>query len=214
MTEKKIKIILGKYQELYRAALTTLLHTQEDFEVVGEAESDKALIEQLKHKTPDIVLLDIEMPVIDGKKILQLMKNRFPNVRLIILSSHLNINLVSYFMSNGAHSYLSVNCGAETLFRAIRNVMTQGFFFDQFTSRALLENMKDESTREVSFNDRETEIVREICDGKTNKEIASILNLSASTIDFHKGKIYSKANCSNATELLKYALKKGIVALS
>lgn len=212
--EPKIKIILAKYQELYRKSLVVLLNTQEEFEIAAEAADENELIEQLKYIKADIVLLDIDMPVIDGKKILQVMKNRFPDVRLIVLSAHLNITIVSYFMTHGTNSYLSVNCSAEILFNAIRTVKKEGYFFDHFTSKALLETMKSESDHETNFNDRETEIVRKICDGKTNKEIASILNLSTSTIDFHKGKIYSKANCSNATELLRYALKKGLVALS
>jgi len=209
-----IKIILAKYQELYRKSLAALLETQTEFEIVAEAANEKELIEQLKHKTADIVLLDIEMPVIDGKKTLQVMKNRFPAVKLIVLSSHLNINIVSYFMTQGTSSYLSVNCSAETLFKAIRTVMNEGYFFDHFTSKALLDRMKDESRHEVSFNDRENEIVRKICEGKTHKEIASDLNLSISTIDFHKGKIYSKANCNSTAALFQYALKNGIIAFS
>jgi DNA-binding NarL/FixJ family response regulator len=216
---QKIRIILAEDQELFRKSLIALLATRPEFEIVAEAANGKELIEHMKNKEADIVLLDIEMPVMDGRTALEVIKKRFPKTRVIILSVHSGMHLMSDFMSRGAASFLSKNCSAEILFKAIAVVNSEGYFFDLTTSKALLDSvLKDKSEpplfQEVSFNKRETEILVGICDGKTNREMASYLNLSASTIDFHRSKIYTKTNCSNVTELLKYALRNGIIALT
>jgi two-component system response regulator DegU len=216
---QKIKIVLAEDQELFRKSLAALLKTKHDFEVVAEATNGKELLDQLKQAHVDVVLLDVEMPVMDGKTTLEIMRKRFPEVKVIVLSMHADMYLMSDFMSRGASSYLCKNCNVKTLFRAIQVVKNEGYFFDNSTSKALMDTVLKEKpgnapVSEVRFNERETEILKRICDGKTNKEIATSLNLSASTIDFHRSKIYSKANCSNVTELLKYALRNGIVALS
>jgi two-component system response regulator DegU len=219
--DQKIKIILAEDQELFRKSLISLLKTQSDFEVTADAGNGRDLLGELKQRPAHIVILDIEMPVMDGKTCLEIIRKRFPEIKVIVLSMHTGTELVSDFMSHGASSYLGKNCGVETLFKAIRVVMKEGYYFDNSTSKALLDTIMykagNESSitgKEVKFNDRETEILRKICDGKTNKEIASHLHLSTSTIDFHKSKIYSKTHCCNATELLKYALKNGIIALT
>ncbi len=216
---QKIKLIVAEEQELFRKSLISLLKTQAEFEVVSEASNGRELLEHLKHKHTDIVLLDTEMPVMDGKASLEIIKKRFPEIKVIVLSSRSDTSLMSDFMARGANSYICKSCSVATLFRAINSVKTEGYFFDSSTSKALLESVlkeKNASTKisEVKFNERETEILVRICDGKTNKEIANSLHLSSSTIDFYRTKIYGKTKCNNVTGLLKYALKNGIVALS
>jgi two-component system response regulator DegU len=216
---QKIKIILAEDQELFRKSLAALLKTKPEFDIVSEAANGKELLDQLKQSHVDVVLLDIEMPVMDGKTALEIMRKRFPDVKVIVLSIHADMHLMSDFMSHGASSYLCKNCDVQTLYKAIHVVKNEGYFFDNSTSKALLDTMLRDRPgntpfSDVRFNERETDILKRICDGKTNKEIASCLHLSASTIDFHRSKIYSKANCSNVTELLKYALKHGLVALT
>jgi len=214
----KIKIILAERQELFRKALTALLKTNNELEVLPAAANGRELIEQLKKTPPDIVLLDLNIPVLDSKTTLDIIHRRFPEVRVIILSDQSNAQMQSDYMSQGANSFLGKNCSVEILFNAIYKVKTDGYFFDDATSKALLDTVLKDKQRsilypEVHFNDRETEILKSICDGKTNKEIAGHLNLSISTVDFHRTKIYNKTKCNNVTGLLKYALRYGIVAL-
>lgn len=215
----KIKIVLAENSELFRKSLVSLLNTEPQFEVVGEANNGKELLDLLKQKQVDIVLLDVEMPVMDGRVALDIMQKRFPHVKVIVLSIHNGQNFTTEFMSLGASCVLSKNCGVDTMFSAIRTVNRDGYYFDNTISKAMLGALiKDKAVnrmiKEVVFNARETEILKAICDGKTNKEIASSLHLSASTIDFHRCKIYAKANCGNVTGLLKYALRNGIVSLT
>jgi DNA-binding NarL/FixJ family response regulator len=216
---QKIKIIVSEKNELFRKSLASLLKTKPEFDVVNEAANGRELLEHLKKKHIDIVLLDSEIPIVDCKTSLEIITKRFPDTRVIVLSAASDAEQMSDFMARGAGSYICKNCDVETLFKALLLVKTEGYFFDNLTSKALLDSIqKKKQTPEHSsdslFNERETEIMKKICDGKTNKEIATSLHLSASAIDFYRTRIYGKTRCNNATGLLKYALKNGIVALS
>lgn len=216
---KKIKVVLAESQELFRKSLAALLRSKSEFDVVAEAANGKELLDVLKRSSADVVLLDSEMPVMDGKTTLEIMRKRFPEVKAIVLSIHTDVQIMSDLMSHGACSYLSKICDVQTLFKAIQVVKNEGYFFDNSTSKALMDKVLRDKTEsllysDVRFNDRETEILKRICDGKTNKEIATSLHLSTSAIDFYRTKIYNKAKCNNVATLLKFALRHGIVALS
>lgn len=216
---RKIRIVVSEKQGLYRRSLVSLLNTHPEFEVIAEAEDGRELIEHLKHKHTDIVLLDTELPVLESKTVLEIIKKRFPETKVIVLSIYSNAELMSDYLMRGAASYMCKNCTTESLFKAILLVKNEGYYFDNSTSKALLESVINEKQSsvnfsEIKFNKRETEIMKKICDGKTNKEIANSLYLSSSTIDFYKAKIYSKTKCNNVAGLLRFALKNGIVALT
>jgi len=215
----QIKIIVSEKQELFRKSLVSLLKSKTEFEVVADAADGRELIEHLKQNKVDVVLLDTELPVIEGKAALEIIRKRFPETKVIVLSIYSDGPLMSDFLIHGAGSFLCKNDSVEILFKAIVSVKKDGYFFDSNTSKALLETALREKKSQIDFpnikfNNRETEIMKKICDGKTNKEIASCLHLSSSTIDFYRTRIYSKIKCKNATGLLKFALKNGIVALS
>jgi two-component system response regulator DegU len=215
----KIKIALAEDMPLFRKSLISLLKENSKIDVVAEAANGKELLEKLKNVSVDIVLLDVEMPIMDGKTTLGIIKKRFPELKVIILSIHADRNLSSELMSLGANSYLCKKCEPKVLFEAIEKVKSEGYYFDSFTSKAMLDTIIKEKSapalpEEVSFNHRESEILKAICNGKTNKEIAIGLNLSISTVDFYRAKIYSKAKCNNVTSLVKFALKNGIISLT
>lgn len=219
MAHTKTKIIVAENKELLRKGLVALLKTNAGLDVVGEACNGRELLEQLKQMDVDIVILETTLSIMNGKAILDVIHRRFPDLRVIVLSGYSDTQLQSDFMARGANGFLSKTCDLETLFRAIHKVKTEGFFFDNATSRALLDKIVKDKHRSlvsdvISLNDRETEILKKVCEGKTNKEIATNLNLSASTIDFHKTKIYIKTRCSNVVGLLKYALRNGLVELT
>jgi DNA-binding NarL/FixJ family response regulator len=167
----------------------------------------------------DIVLIDAEMPVLDGRATVDLLQIRFPLVKSIVLSNNASHHQTTDFMARGAGCYLTINCGVDTLFKAIKTVSSEGFYFDSSISKAMLGALikgkkTGDALSDVVFNDREVEVMKAVCDGHTNKEIAIRLHVSASTIDFYKGKIYEKTECNNVASLLKYALKKGIITLT
>ena len=153
---QKIEIILAENHELFRKSLVALLKTKPEFDVVAEASNSRELINQLKQKPVDIVLLDIEMPVMNTKRTLEIIGKRFPQVKVIILNIHSNMNLVSDFMAQGASGYLRKSCDVQTLFRAIQVVNYEGYFFDNVVSKALLDSVIDKSQNtvfsEIKFN--------------------------------------------------------------
>ncbi|MCD6065214.1 MAG: DNA-binding response regulator [Bacteroidetes bacterium] len=186
--------------------------------VIGEAQNGKEVLEFLKVSKPDVVLLDIEMPLMNGKETLEIIKKRFPETRVIMLSMHFDASYINEFMVRGARGYLAKGCDPETLFEAIRAVKKDGHFFGEKVAKAMLNGLQKERTiapllSEIALSDREIDILKEICTGKTNKEIAATLKISASTVDFHKQNIYRKTNSGNVTELVKYAIKNAIVSL-
>jgi DNA-binding NarL/FixJ family response regulator len=221
--KQKIKIILADDQDLFRETLTLFLKNNQRLEVVAEAANGREVVDQLKRlengpAVPDIILLDVEMPVMDGRTALEIIVKRFPLVKVIMLSAHQDKNLLPEFMSKGARSYLSKNCGSVKLFEAIEKVHIDGFYFDQSISQAMQEALSRSRSNtyqaEKVFKEKEIEIMKRICKGFTNKQIAVSLSISTSTVDFYKGKIYTKAECHNHVELMRYALKNDLLRLS
>ncbi len=213
----KIKILIADPQELFRKSISLLLKQQDDFNVCGDVSNGKELIDKVKIGDYDIVILDIDLHLIDGKTALSIIHSRFQEVRVIVLSSKYEMTLLSDFMANGASAYLSKACDVKTLFHTIRTVHKDGYYFDKSISEAMLFGLKNKTTlmsKEENFTDKEMNIIRKICDGLSNKEIAQSLSISLSTVDFHKGKIYSKTNCCSSSELLKYSIRKGLVSLA
>lgn len=216
--DKKIKVVIAEDQELMRKALISLLEEDQRIRIIAEAENGKKLMEVLlksRHDQPDIVLLDLEMPVMNGKESLELIRKKYSKVKTIILSVHHEEAIMLDMMTSGASAYLSKGCSASTLFEAIHTVHKEGAFFDKDTSRAMFSGLLKRSVNplfdEHSLSKRETEIVQELCKGKTNKEVAAALNITTSTVDFHKGNIYKKTKSKNMADLVRYAIKNKII---
>lgn len=202
-----------------RKSFIALLKEDPALEIVGEASNGKELLELLKSTETDIVLLDIEMPIMNGVEALEVINKRFAEIKVVMLSMHAGAVFVSELMARGARAYLPKNCDADTFFEALHIVHNEGYYFDKSVSQAMLRGLQREKAinpllDELSLSDREVEILKEICDGKTNKQIAELLKISASTVDFHRGNIYKKTKSKNITDLLKYAIKNGIISLT
>lgn len=219
MQKKPIKIIVTEDQELMRKSFIALLKEDRNFKVVGEAAHGKDLLEILKKVTADIILLDIEMPVMNGKEALEIINKRFPEIKVIMLSMHGGPHFISELMARGARAFLLKNCDPDTFFEAIHTVNEEGFYFDKEVSEAMLKGLQREKLinpllDELSLTDREVEILKEMCEGKTNKQISASLNISINTVDFHRGNVYKKTKSKNIIDLLKYSIKNGLVFLS
>jgi DNA-binding NarL/FixJ family response regulator len=215
----QIKIILADSQELFRSSLNALLSTNADLHVMTEVNNGRELIDELKSRAPDIVIMDSDMPVMDGRATLDVIQRRFPSIKVIVLTENKELCYISDYMALGAACFLTKCCGVSTLIQAIRSVHKEGYYFDQIISKELLNSLVRSKrnngaiSEEVNFSVRETDIMRRICDGHTNKHIASDLHISPSTVDFYRSKIYAKAKCANVAELIKYAVRSGLVVL-
>jgi len=215
----KIRIIVAERLELFRKSLILLLKSDGHLEVVDEASNGKELMEKLKHKLVDIVLMDYEKGDLGCFTTIDIIKNRYPRIKILVNGVSGSDNAIAELMTKGANSFVCKTSSPEILFNAIHSVSKNGFYFDDAVSKALLNGMINEKNRVVSdnepvFKQRELDVLRGICDGLSNKEIAELLSVSASTVDFYRTSIYTKTKCHNVVSLMKYVIRTGIVQLT
>jgi DNA-binding NarL/FixJ family response regulator len=200
----KPRIIIAEDESLIRKSFILLLKQTELFNVVGEAANGRDLIDLLKKISADIVLLDIKMPVMDGLEALRIIKRRFPETAVIILSGYKDFFYMKEAISNGARGYLVKDCLPDELIKAIAHVHNKKLYLPESISLDFLNNLVYSAIPEQKFTVRESEIIKELSDGRTEKEIAQKLKISQHTVHFHRTNIYSKTKAHNLAGLLKY----------
>ncbi len=218
MSLKKIKIAIAEDHKIVREGYLALFEQEESIEIAFAAEDGHVALEQLKSKKIDILLLDINMPNLNGTDTITILKEEFPDIKVIMLSMYYDSLFISEFFSKGARAYLNKNCSFETMLDAIFSVHNQGYYLDDSISKILLKKLIHSDDIHPIFSDeqltvRETEVLLLICQGKTNREIAEILFKSTRTIDGYKAKIGIKTNARNSVGMVIYAIKKGLFQL-
>lgn len=214
--DRKITIMLADDHNAGRVAFASYIReNQDNMRVIGEAANGQELLDLVAKKEPDIVILDLEMPVLDGFKTLKILNKEYPHVKTIILSSHYNEYYISELMLHGARGYLSKTAFAAEVFDTINNVYAEGYYFKKNVSshvvQSLIENKSlQELISEKQLTSREIEILQLICNEKQNKEIAQALDISERTVKYHKQSLLEKTNSSSVIGLVKYAIKAGI----
>lgn len=213
----KIKIGVVDDQHLFRKGLISLILEFNEMNVILEASNGKEMIDKMTStKIPDVVLLDLEMPEMDGVATLAWLKAKHPRIRVIVLTMHNEESIIGHMIESGAHGFLLKNDPIETLIDGIHSVIDTGYFFDDRISRALLtrlitgEKIKPKFNK-VDLSEREIEIIQLICEELTNTEIADKLCLSVRTIDGHRSQILEKINARNTVGIVMYAVKNGLV---
>src|ERR1700681_868921 len=137
-----IKVIIADDHALFRAGVKTALSVKKDVELIAEADNGMQLLNLLKHMEPDVVLLDIQMPIMDGITTLPEIRKLYPHIKVIILSMHNDHSMISKLMEIGANSYLTKNSDSETIYNAIKTCYEQEFFFHELTNKALLTGLR------------------------------------------------------------------------
>jgi two-component system, NarL family, response regulator DegU len=212
--ERKIRIVLAEDKTLMRKSLIALLNDYSRFEIVGEAGNGKELIDLLKKTDTDIVLLDIEMPVMNGSEALKIIRLRFPEVKVVVLSVHNELYYVKDFLSNGARGFLPKDCLPEELINALESIQDKGFYLEDQVSKELLHESVygTQTLSKGALSTREVEVLKELCNGCTEKEVAIKLNISRHTVHFHKMNIYSKTKSHNLAGVIKFAHDNGLIS--
>ena len=208
-----IRVLLVEDQEIVRRGLKTLLETKPDLQVVGEADNGQRAIEQLEalhtiSLPPDVVLMDIRMPVMDGVKAIQLICQQFPETKILILTTFNDTRYVAEALRFGAKGYLLKDTPAEELAKAIRSIH-QGYtqFGPGIVEKMIAQVSKPESNRHIEvppglkeLTPREREVLRMIAAGASNREIASILFLSEGTVRNHISHVLTRLNVRDRTQ--------------
>jgi two-component system, NarL family, response regulator NreC len=215
---KNIRVLLADDHNLIRAGLRLVVSQQPDFVVAGEAENGRqavALAEQLK---PDVVVMDIKMPDLNGIEACQQIRDSLPETQVVMLSMHSDEAYVLRALKAGARAYLLKDSAEADLARAIRAAAEGKSFFSPAVGKVLLEDYMRKLQRsggEDSYellSPREREILQLVAEGKSSKEIANLLNLSVYTVETHRAKLMQKLNLRSVPELILYAVRKGIIS--
>jgi two-component system, NarL family, response regulator DegU len=215
-----IKIAIADDHLLFRKGIITILGQSPNLEFVLEAINGKDLIDALALNTttmPDVILMDVQMPVLDGIKATEYVKEHFPSIKVLILSMHDEDNFVTHLMELGANGYLLKDTDPEEVEIAIKTVYEEDYYYGAFLTKVMHRKMlkKTIAPREtprfgVNLTERELEILRLICDGFTNAEIADKVCLSPRTVDGHRTRIMEKVGVKNTAGLVVYAVKNNL----
>lgn len=207
-----IKIVIADDHKLFRDGITSLLASYQDFEVVGSVGSGTELMDILeKGDLPDIVLLDLSMPGMDGFEVLELSKRKHPDLKYIAISMHEEGQYIAKCIRLGAYGYLLKNVDEEELSQAILQVAGGKKYFNRDISDLIIHNMALEGDQFKRLSDRETEVLHYVSEGKTTKEIAEILMVSTRTIETHRMNMMKKLEVQNSAELIKKAVQLKLI---
>jgi DNA-binding NarL/FixJ family response regulator len=213
-----IRIILADDHAVMRRGLRLVLEQQADFEVVGEASDGRGAVSLAESTKPDIALLDITMPNLNGIEAARQISEKQAGVSVIVLSMHADESFVLRSLKAGARGYLLKESAEADLINAVRLVSEGKSFFSPSVSRMLVEDYvrqlqeKDVEDSYELLTTRERELLQLIAEGKSNKDIANMLNLSLYTVETHRSNILSKLNLHTVPELILYAVRKGIIS--
>lgn len=212
----KIRVLIADDHAILREGLRSLLALQDDIEVVGEAADGQAALDLTRQLQPDIVLMDIAMPGMDGLEATRRLKQEHPATRVLILTQHDNREYVFSLLQAGAAGYVLKKAGGAEVINAIRSVHQEGAFLPPGIAREVMERYIQrpvEETGRPHLTEREKEVLRLVAEGKSNKEIAELLCLSVKTVMAHRTNIMEKLDLHSRTELVKYAIRQGIISI-
>jgi two-component system response regulator NreC len=215
---KKLRILLADDHIVMRSGLRALLDRQPNLEVVGESENGRETIALAASLKPDVVVMDVGMPILNGIEATQTIVTQCPTIAVVILSMHADESYVMRALKAGARGYLLKDSAAADLIGAIQAISQGKSFFSPKVSRILAEDyvrvLKQRGAVDTYdlLTSREREILQLLAEGKANKEVATALNISPYTVETHRGHILQKLNLHNSAELVLYAVRKGIIS--
>jgi NarL family two-component system response regulator LiaR len=212
MTEK-IRILLADDHPVVRDGLAMMLNTQIDFEVVGAVDNGLEVLEVGEALNPDVLLLDLEMPELDGLETLKRIRQTCPDVRIIVFTAFDTDDRIVEAIQSGAKGYMLKGAPREEIFNAIRVVHSGGTLLQPMITSKLMEHISRQDTELERLTARETEVLKHMATGRQNKEIAADLVISERTVKFHISAILGKLGASNRTEAVSVALQRGLISL-
>jgi len=212
----KVRVLIADDHPVVREGLVTMLSRENDIEVVGEAQNGKVAIDKARELRPDIVLMDLRMPEVDGIEAMRRIKADNPQVKFIVLTTYDNDEYIFKGIEAGARAYLLKDAPRSELFKAIRAVYKGESLIEPAIAGKVLDRFAELSRHTQSpeaLSERELEVLTLIARGTSNKLIATSLNIGESTVKTHIQNIFHKLNVNDRTEAVTEAIKKGIVRL-
>jgi two-component system response regulator NreC len=212
MQRKNIRVLLADDHAILRKGVRLLINSQPDMEVVGEARNGREAIDEARKLAPDVVIMDVSMPELNGIEGTRQICDELTQTRVIALSMHKDSVYVREILRAGARGYLLKDSEDDDLLRAIRAVARGEAFLSPAISDAVLTDYRRHVTNPIDLlTGREREVLTMIAEGKTNKEIANALNLSVYTVESHRGSVMEKLNLHNTGDIVRFALRNGLI---
>ncbi len=212
-----IKIIIADDHRLFRQGIVNLLETKPEIEIIAQTNNGEETIEKVNELKPDVVIMDIGMPIINGIDATKVINEQHKNVSVIALSMHSDKHYVRGMLEAGAKGYLFKDCTIDELVDSINTVYAGKKYLSNKITEILINEYLDQEVKTVTsdpdLTEREFEILKQFAEGKSTKEIAESLFISVKTVGTHKQNMLNKLKLKSTTDLIKYALKKGIVTL-
>ncbi len=212
MLQKKMRILLADDHSVVRRGFRLILETQSDMEVVGEASNGREAVQLAEKLQPDIVVMDVSMPELNGIEATRRIADVSVRTRILALSMHKDAVYVREILRAGAKGYLLKDAADQDLLNAIRAVHRGEGYLSPAVSEGVLTDYRKHVTNPIDLlTSREREVLQHIAEGRTNKEIATTLNLSVYTVEAHRGRIMDKLNLHSTGELVRFAIRNGLI---
>jgi len=212
-----IKVLIADDHQLFREGLMNLISSAPDIEVIGEAKDGKEATEKVKTLNPEVVLIDIGMPRMNGIEATRIIKKQQPGIKIIAVSMHSDRQFVKGVLEAGADGYLLKNCTYRQLIEAIKSVAEgKKYLSDDITEMVIqgyLDPAEEVAGNQDELSERELEILKLYAEGKSTREISEKLFISVKTVGTHKQHIYEKLGLKSNADMVKYAIKKGLIQL-
>lgn len=212
-----IKVALAEDHELVRQGLVTLIDLEDDMSVSFEVSNGQELMYKIKDNQPDVLLLDVEMPIMNGLESLSLICSQYPSTKVLMVSMHSQKEMICACINQGAKGFITKNCDFDKVAHAIRTVHRSGFYFDENLPVSSIRELLGGEILEESdlvLSEREVEIIKLVCQGFKNREIAEKLFLSKRTVENHRRRIVAKTDTKSTVDLVVFALKNGLIELN
>lgn len=213
----KIKIAIADDYKIFREGLKVGLSADDSLEVILEADNGEDLLKGLESNSPDVIIMDLKMPIMDGMEATKEVRKKFPSIKVLVVSMYEDDKFIIHLMENGANGYLLKNAEPDEIRRSIYSVHENGYYFNDLVNKALLKklvlknNLKPSFNQNIDLTEREQEVLKMICEEKTAAEIAKEIFLSPRSVEGIRQRLIEKIGVRNTAGLVMFAVKNGIV---
>jgi DNA-binding NarL/FixJ family response regulator len=213
----KIKIAIADDYKIYRDGLKVGIQSDENMEIIAEADNGEELMKLLELKKPDVILMDLKMPLMDGMEATKLVRKNYPDIKVLVVTMYEDDKFIIHLMENGANGYLLKNAEPDEIRKSIYAVYENGYYFNDVVNKALLKklvlknNLKPSFNQNIDLTEREQEVLKLICEEKTAAEIAKEIFLSPRSVEGIRQRLIEKIGVRNTAGLVMFAVKNGLV---
>ena len=214
--EKKILIAIADDYKIFREGIKKCIASDDSLKVIIEADNGEELLAQFAEQMPDVVIMDLKMPVMDGIEATGIIRKKFPDVKVLVVTMYGEDKFIIHLMEIGANGYLLKNAEPEEIRRSIYSVYENGYYFTDIVNKALLKklsiknNIKPSFNQDIELSEQEVEMLKLICEEKTQEEISEEISLSLHTVEEIQQSLIKKVGVRNMAGLVMYAIKNGI----